>query len=148
LSCGSRVSDRTGTVSPHFGEASFFALVTVHRDEGDIEEQRILANPYRTEEKKKGVLVAKWLLAHKIDVALVKQSLDGRGPGYVLRDAGVVLRESGKETLAEAIASQRSVLGGCGPVTLHAVTPNVRLCELPIDRPIRKCRIEIALRSR
>jgi len=42
---------------------------------------------------------------------LVKQSLDGRGPGYVLRDAGVVLRESDEETLAEAIASQRSALG-------------------------------------
>jgi magnesium-transporting ATPase (P-type) len=57
-----------------------------------------------------GLLVAKWLVAHKIDVALVKQSLDGRGPGYVLRDAGVVLRESDKETLAEVIASQRSAL--------------------------------------
>jgi predicted Fe-Mo cluster-binding NifX family protein len=83
----------------------------VHRDEGDIEEQRILPNPYRTEEKKKGLHVAEWLVAHKIDVALVKQSLSGRGLGYVLRDAGVVLRESDKETLAEAIASQRSAPG-------------------------------------
>jgi cation diffusion facilitator family transporter len=105
------LSDQKGTVSPHFGEAPFFALVTVHRDEGDIEEQRILPNPYRTEEKKKGLHVAEWLVAHKIDVALVKQSLSGRGLGYVLRDAGVVLRESDKETLAEAIASQRSAPG-------------------------------------
>ena len=90
------------------GEASFFALVTVQCDEGDIEEQRILANPYRTEQKKKGLRVAEWLITYKIDVALMKQSLRGKGPAYVLRDAGVVLRESDKETLAEAIASQRS----------------------------------------
>jgi predicted Fe-Mo cluster-binding NifX family protein len=101
------LSDRAGTVSPHFGEAPFFALVTVQRDGGDIEEHRILDNPHRTAEKKKGLRVAEWLVAHKVDVALVKQSLRGKGPAYVFRDAGVVVRESDKETLAEAIALQR-----------------------------------------
>jgi len=106
------LSDRTGTVSPHFGEAPFFALVTVQRDGGGIEEHRILDNPYRTAEKKKGLRVAEWLVAHKVDVALVKQSLRGKGPAYVFRDAGVVVRESDKETLAEAIALQRPLPAG------------------------------------
>lgn len=82
-------------------------MVTVQRDGGDIEEHRILDNPHRTAEKKKGLRVAEWLVAHKVDVALVKQSLRGKGPAYVFRDAGVVVRESDKETLAEAIALQR-----------------------------------------
>jgi hypothetical protein len=37
------LSDRTGTISQHLGEAPFFALVTVHRDGGDIEEHRACA---------------------------------------------------------------------------------------------------------
>lgn len=102
------LNDATGTVSLHFGEAPFFALVTVDRGEGNIVEQRILANPYGREPKKKGLRVAEWLAAQKVDVVLVRRSLRGRSSAYVLRDAGAVLRQIDKATLAGAIASQRS----------------------------------------
>ncbi|MHA1573782.1 MAG: cation diffusion facilitator family transporter [Alphaproteobacteria bacterium] len=56
------LADAEGTISAHFGEAPFFALVRVRLDDGEVEEQRIVANPYLKEEKAKGIRVAEWLV--------------------------------------------------------------------------------------
>jgi predicted Fe-Mo cluster-binding NifX family protein len=97
------LADTGGTLSKHFGEAPYFALVRVHLADGLVEEQRILANSFLEEEKAKGIQVAEWLVAQKVDVVLVKESLRGKGPGYVFRDAGIELRQIESDTLAEAI---------------------------------------------
>jgi len=95
--------DPGGILSDHFGEAPYFALVTMDLADGAIEEQRILANPYVKEEKAKGIRVAEWLVKHKVDQVWLKESLQGKGPVYVFGDAGVEMQETGSTTLSEAV---------------------------------------------
>jgi cation diffusion facilitator family transporter len=92
-----------GTLSEHLGEAPYFALIVVRLADGQVEEQQILANPYQEEERAKGIRVAEWLVAQKVDVVLVKQSLQGKGPVYVFGDAGVEMRQTNASTLGEAV---------------------------------------------
>jgi cation diffusion facilitator family transporter len=92
-----------GLLSEHFGEAPYFALVRLRVVDGELEEQRIVANPFLETEKAKGIRVAEWLVAQKADVVLVEESLRGKGPVYVFRDAGIELLETDGNTLAEAI---------------------------------------------
>jgi predicted Fe-Mo cluster-binding NifX family protein len=94
-----------GLVSGHFGEAPFFALVAVRRSDGAIEEQRSVSNPHSKVEKAKGIRVAEWLVAQKIDVVLTREDVSTKGPAYVLREAGVELRMTDKQTVSEAVLS-------------------------------------------
>jgi len=98
------LSDAAGTLSEHFGEAPYFALVTVRLADEAIEERQIVVNPHREVEKAKGIRVAEWLVAQKVDVVLLKESLRGKGPVYVFGDAGVEMRETATTTLEEALA--------------------------------------------
>jgi cation diffusion facilitator family transporter len=97
------LSDTAGKLSEHFGEAPYFALVTVRLADEAIEEQQIVVNPYREVEKAKGIRVAEWLVAQKADVVLLKESLRGKGPVYVFGDAGVEMQETTETTLEEAL---------------------------------------------
>jgi cation diffusion facilitator family transporter len=99
------LSDTVGTLSEHFGEAPYFALITVRLADGAIEEQQIVANPHQAIEKAKGIRVAEWLVAQKVDVVLLKESLRGKGPVYVFGDAGVEMQETTATTLEEALSS-------------------------------------------
>jgi len=97
------LADSGGTLSQHFGEAPYFALVTVRLADGVTEEQQVLVNPHREQEKAKGIRVAEWLVARKVDVVLLKESLRGKGPVYVFGDAGVEMEEARAETLPETL---------------------------------------------
>lgn len=97
------LADREGKVSRHFGEAPFFALLAVRQSDGIVEEQRIVSNPHCAEEKAKGIRVAEWLVAQKIDVVLSREDVSNKGPAYVLREAGVELRSTDRSTVAEAV---------------------------------------------
>jgi cation diffusion facilitator family transporter len=98
------LADVQGSLSRHFGEAPYFALVDVRREDGALAEQRIVANPHRLQERGKGIQVAEWLVSQRVDVALVTEDLHGKGPEYVFRDAGVVLRRTDATTVGGAIA--------------------------------------------
>jgi predicted Fe-Mo cluster-binding NifX family protein len=106
------LADANGTLSEHFGEAPYYALVQVRNADHVVEEQQILANPFLEEEKAKGIRVAEWLVRHKADVVLLKEDLGGKGPVYVFGNAGVEMRTSSAHTLSEAIAEQRGTQGG------------------------------------
>jgi len=71
-----------------------------------VEERKVLTNPYLEEEKAKGIRVAEWLVVEKADVILLKESLRGKGPVYVFRDAGVELRQTDAGALDEALQAQ------------------------------------------
>jgi len=101
------LSDTAGTLSKHFGEAPYFALITLRLADEAVEEQQIVANPYGAMEKAKGIQVAEWLVAQKVDVVLMKESLRGKGPLYVFGEAGVEMRETEATTLAAALAEVR-----------------------------------------
>lgn len=106
------LNDPGGTLSEHFGEAPYFELATlrlaqdgaVRLADGAIEQQQVIANPHTGVEKAKGIRVAEWLVAQKVDVVLLKQSLRGKGPTYVFGDAGVEMQETTATTLSEALA--------------------------------------------
>lgn len=108
------LADVGGTLSPHFGEAPYFALVTVRtaQDHGQedssprIEHQEVLANPHADVEKAKGIRVAEWMVALKADVVVLREDVQGKGPAYVFADAGVETRLTRSETLTGALAEQ------------------------------------------
>jgi len=83
------LADLQGTVSEHFGEASYFALVTLRLADGQVEQQQIVANPHTAVSKAKGIRVAEWLVIQKADAVLLRENLQGKGPAYVFGDAGV-----------------------------------------------------------
>ena len=98
------LADSGDTISEHFGEAPYFALVRVRLADGAIEEQQVIANPHKDVEKAKGIQVAEWLVAQKIDVVQLKESLRGKGPVYVFGDAGVEMQETETTALSEVMA--------------------------------------------
>jgi cation diffusion facilitator family transporter len=99
------LADRAGTLSEHFGEAPYFALVVARLADRAITEQQKIVNPYLEEERAKGIQVAEWLVAQKVDVILLKENLRGRGPLYVFGDAGVEIQKTAATVLSEAITA-------------------------------------------
>ncbi len=98
------LADASGTLSEHFGEASFFALVTLRTADGVVERQETLTNPHQQVERAKGIHVAEWLVEHKVDVVLAPESLRGKGPTYVFGEAGVdTVYEIEESNLTQAI---------------------------------------------
>ena len=102
---GAPLVDPDGTLSEHFGEAPYFGFPLVRLADRAIIEQHILPNPHQDEEKAKGIKVAEWLVAHKVDAVFLKESLQGKGPEYVFNDAGVDMHMSSAETLTEVVAT-------------------------------------------
>jgi cation diffusion facilitator family transporter len=100
------LSDPSGAVSQHFGEAPFFALLTVRTADGQVEHQEVLANPHQAVEKAKGIRVSEWLVGLKADVVILREDLHGKGPAYVFADAGVQTRLTEATTLREVLAEQ------------------------------------------
>jgi predicted Fe-Mo cluster-binding NifX family protein len=83
-----------GRISEHFGEAPYFAILTLDRERRSLVERRVTVNPFRDVERGKGIRVAEWLVEQKVDVVLSREALQGKGPAYVLRDAGIELRST------------------------------------------------------
>jgi cation diffusion facilitator family transporter len=108
--CAVPLSDLAGRVSEHFGEAPYFALVTVHRGTGAVVEQHVLTNPYRAAERAKGIRVAEWLAARKVDRVYLPKSIEGKGPSYVFREAGIAVEPVAASTLA-ALFQARNAQG-------------------------------------
>ncbi len=98
------LADSGGTVSAHFGDAPLFALVSVRRADGARGESTVVVNPHSGAGRAKGIRVARWLVEQKIDMVLARESLTGKGPAYVLHDAGVELRQTDQATMAAALA--------------------------------------------
>lgn len=115
------LSDPDETLSEHFGEAPYFGLATLRLADGAIEQQQVIANPHTEVEKAKGIRVAEWLVAQKVDVVLLptlsgvegRQGLRGKGPTYVFGDAGVEMQETTAMTFSEALAQSIERERGC-----------------------------------
>jgi cation diffusion facilitator family transporter len=114
LTYGVPLEDPRGTVSAHLGKAAFFALIELSTEDGALLRQEIVANPYQTLEKQKGLEVARMLVDQGVDVLLSKESLEGKGPSYLLADAGVEMRITDALTL-DQILSELEAQGGSSP---------------------------------
>ncbi len=100
------LADPVGAVSSHFGEAPYFALVTVRTADGRVECQEVLSNPYTDVEKAKGIRVGEWLVGLKADIVVLREDVHGKGPAYVFADAGVETQMTEATTLLEVLAEQ------------------------------------------
>lgn len=105
LRCAVPLAALPGEVSEHFGEAPFFAVVTLRRSDGAVLEQQVLSNPHRLLASAKGIAVAVWLTSQNVDLVLARRNLEGKGPSFVLHDAGIELRKIDAATLADALAA-------------------------------------------
>jgi cation diffusion facilitator family transporter len=83
------VEEDKNIISDHFGDAPYFHLIRVSAGDQTIQEEKILRNPYRREEKGKGIKVSEWLLQHGVDTVYTRKAFDGKGPSYVFSDAEV-----------------------------------------------------------
>ncbi|RJP71248.1 MAG: cation diffusion facilitator family transporter [Candidatus Abyssobacteria bacterium SURF_17] len=99
------LADDADTISHHFGEAPFFAIVHLRFSDKEIEKRELVKNPFVTLEKAKGIRVAEWLVEHKIDMLMAKEDMRHKGPSYVLADAGVKMEIVSVDRLNEAIDS-------------------------------------------
>jgi cation diffusion facilitator family transporter len=97
-----------GKVSSHFGESPYFALVDFNLKEERVEGEKILANPYKDMEKGKGLKVSGFLLSHKPDIVVAGESLEGKGPGYALAEAGVETVRTEAGSLREVVEGMRA----------------------------------------
>ncbi len=100
------MQDMAGTISHHFGEAPYFALVDIQRQERSIEQQNIVSNPYQNIERGKGIKVAEWLVEQKTDQVLVREDIKNKGPGYVFANAGIDVQQVNHETLIDVLQEQ------------------------------------------
>lgn len=105
------LADLNGTISAHFGDAPYFAFITVDRESHTVEDQRFRANPYRNEKQAKGLRVAEWLVEMKIDRVWVPKDLEGKGPAYAFGEAGIQVNVTSALTLEH--------LFGAGGAPLH-----------------------------
>lgn len=90
-------------ISPHLGQAPFFALVDVHMATGEVVDRHIIVNPHLDAVKQKGIVVAEFLIGQGIDGLIVRESHEGKAPYYVLSDAGVQVVVSEIDTLDKAV---------------------------------------------
>ncbi len=102
------MADPDNRISDHFGQAPYFALVTLRLTDRKIEKKEVLSNPHRHVETAKGIQVAEWLVKHKVDRVLLKEDVSHKGPGYVFSNAGITVHRVPANDLNKAIEAMIS----------------------------------------
>ena len=101
--CAIPLQEDKVSLSNHFGEAPYYYIVQMRENDRSIIEERILPNPFKDEEKGRGLKVSKWLLLQSVDTVHNSKSLEGKGPGYVLSDADVEIVVTETKQLANIL---------------------------------------------
>jgi len=91
------------TISDHFGEAPQFLICQMDTETGEIQRKVLLKNPHGKESKGKGIMAARFLVNHNIDMLGARKKMEQSGPGYVFSDAGVETFEVSGNTATEAL---------------------------------------------
>lgn len=97
------LDDKEGTVSRHFGEAPFFALADARAADRRVVSLQVVENPYSQLDKGKGIRASEFLVKQGMDYLVLRERTHGRGPEYVLRDAGVEVEMTDQERLENAL---------------------------------------------
>ena len=88
-------------VSDHFGDAPYFYLLRISKEEHIVQEEKILRNPYLEEEKGKGIKGSEWFLQNGVDTVYTRKTFDGKGPSYVFSNADVEVIITEDKTIDE-----------------------------------------------
>lgn len=94
------LADLDDAVSEHFSGAPFVAVWDTGPD-GAVLSLEILENPFRTVKRGAGIRLAAFLAEKEINILYAKAPFAGKGPEYVLSDAGIDLREPNTKSLAK-----------------------------------------------
>ena len=92
------------SLSDHFGEAPFFAILAKDTRTGEVRVEDYLDNPFRTLERQKGVRAAEFLAQHDVDEIVTRANLEGKGSGYALEALHVAHSATSAATLPELAA--------------------------------------------
>jgi cation diffusion facilitator family transporter len=87
-------------ISTHFGESLFFGFLVFQ--EGNLSSSEIISNKFAHEEKRKGILISEWLMAKKIDILILKESLK-KGPSLIFNNNFVEVSLTDLENFGEII---------------------------------------------
>jgi len=100
------------TISPHFGEAHGFLLVTVSTVDKRVAEVERLDNPFTKIAHGKGIRAAEMLVQRGADAVFVRESLRGRGPQHVFGEARARLGVTEAESIEAALAEDGVEVSG------------------------------------
>jgi predicted Fe-Mo cluster-binding NifX family protein len=101
------LADHEGSISNHFGDAPYFAIVDIDVVSRKLERTEVIANPHQQVEKGKGITVANFLVTFKPDIVVTREDLAGKGPGYVFADGGIETVQTDADDMRTFI--QRSI---------------------------------------
>ncbi|MEJ2685531.1 MAG: NifB/NifX family molybdenum-iron cluster-binding protein, partial [Candidatus Sulfobium sp.] len=68
----------------------------------------IIENPFSDLEKGKGIKLAELIVEQGVDILYTKELFEGKGPEYVLSDAGVEVRPADMKTLRELMTLRQT----------------------------------------
>jgi cation diffusion facilitator family transporter len=108
-------SDGNGRIADELGEAPEFVLLRVGVDGGEIRGREVVPNTHRDVPRGKGILVAEDLVAHGADFVVLRQAPHGKGPLYVLRDAGTKIVMAKGDHIPDASAELALLEAGEAP---------------------------------
>lgn len=77
------------TLSDHFGEAPYFALLRKEMRSGKVSFETFVENRFRSLERHRGVRVAELLADLGVDEVWTRVELEGKGAGYALEALGI-----------------------------------------------------------
>jgi cation diffusion facilitator family transporter len=98
------VTGDRGGISPHFGESPRFLIIDIDTERKKVTRREVIDNPHLGLKKGKGIEVAQFLLGHRPDVVIAKETLSGKGPGYAFADAGVETRRTKSQHVDELLS--------------------------------------------
>jgi predicted Fe-Mo cluster-binding NifX family protein len=91
------------SLSEDFGEAPYYYFVTMRDKDRLAIEERTLVNPYKDENRAKGLKVSNWLLEEGVDTVYTSKNIKKKAPGYVLSDADVEIVVSKTKQLGDLL---------------------------------------------
>ena len=92
-----------GQVSPHFGKASFLTSLKYDQDSRQYTDIVTEPNPFKQEEKQRGIKLARYIADKGIDSVCCREELRDKGPGLLLRQLGIDHRSTQVADLEELL---------------------------------------------
>jgi cation diffusion facilitator family transporter len=86
------VDDRDGKISDAYGKAPYIAMATKHLQTGEVLGQKIIENPFVSQDTGKGITLSEFLVEQGVDVVFTRTPFHGKGPEYVFADANVEIQ--------------------------------------------------------
>ncbi len=97
------VDNRDGKISDAYGKAPYIAMVTKHLQTGEVLDQKIVENPFVSQDTGKGIVLSEFLVEQGVDVVFTRTPFHGKGPEYVFADANVEIQIANETQLENLI---------------------------------------------